>query len=102
MERPRVALAARAATQLVVDAAALVPFGGKNVEPAGGERLFLELLNLFPDRLFARFALRAGLRHRPAPVDAHVGVAAELDVGAAAAMLVAIVTAPGTPACATI
>lgn len=80
----RVALAARAATQLVVDAAAFVPFGGQDVEPAGGKRLFLEFLDLFADRLFARLALRPGLDIGQLLLDAHVGVAAELDVGAAA------------------
>ena len=37
-----IALAAGTAAQLVVDAAALMPLGAENVEPAGGERLFLQ------------------------------------------------------------
>ena len=37
-----VALAAGAAAQLVVDAAAFMAFGGEDVETAGGERLVLQ------------------------------------------------------------
>ena len=64
---------------------ALVPLGADDVEAAGGERLLLELGDL------ARGSPRSG-RSRSAALlevgefvrDAHVGIAAELDVGAAA------------------
>ena len=80
-----VALAAGTAAQLVVDAAALVALGADDVEAAGGERLLLEAGDLGAD-------LAAPARRAPGPAgivgelvaDAHVGVAAELDVGAAA------------------
>ena len=80
----RIALAAGAAAQLVVDAPALVALGADDVEAAGRQRLLLEPRDLGADRLLAA---------RPAPalgspasslLDPHVGVAAELDVGAAA------------------
>ena len=80
-----VALAAGAAAQLVVDAAALVPLGAEHVEAAGGERLFLQ-----PWRLSSRIAFSVASRSGPSRhvaqlvVDAHVDIAAELDVGAAA------------------
>src|SRR3546814_1324625 len=79
-----VALAAGTAAELIVDAAALVPLGRQHEQAAGGERGLLRLGDLGADLL------------RPAPVfglvlhlgellaDQHVGVAAELDVGAAA------------------
>ena len=46
-----IALAAGAAAQLVVDAAAFVAFGGEHVEAAGGERLVLQPLHVLADRL---------------------------------------------------
>ena len=39
----RVALTAGAAAQLVVDAPAFVALGAEHIQPAGGERLFLQL-----------------------------------------------------------
>ena len=56
----RVALAAGAAAQLVVDAARFVAFGGQHVEAAGGNRLFLQALDVVADRLFLGVALGAG------------------------------------------
>ena len=85
-ERPGIALAAGAAAQLVVDAAALVPLGADDAEAAGSaSAICLQPLDLGADLLLA-------LRRAPAPsgmsasscAHAHVGVAAELDVGAAA------------------
>ena len=81
-----VALAAGAAAQLVVDAPALVALGAEHEEAAGGERLLLQPRHLLADRVGARVLLA----RRPVGdvgellADAHVGVAAELDVGAAA------------------
>ncbi len=83
---PGVALAAGAAAQLVVDAAALVPLRADDVEAAGArlERQRLQPLDLGADLLLALVALRP-FRHVGQLVHhAHVGVAAELDVGAAA------------------
>ncbi|MBV6418132.1 MAG: hypothetical protein CMLOHMNK_02925 [Steroidobacteraceae bacterium] len=77
--RPRVALAARAAAQLVVDAAGLVAFGADDVQAAGGQHLVVPLLPLGPHtrpvglRRFRRQRGKLGLE-----------VAAEHDVGAAA------------------
>ena len=90
---PRVALAAGAAAQLVVDPPALVPLGAQHVEATGlGDLLVLGL-----DLLLGRphgvvpgglvLLRRLGRRQPPGPqrlVGDEVGVAAELDVGAAA------------------
>ena len=57
-----VALAAGAAAQLVVDAAAFMALGGEHVEAAGGERLVLQPLDVVADRLILGVALRA-FRH---------------------------------------
>ncbi len=45
----RIALAAGAAAQLVVDAAAFVPLGAEHVEATGRERLFLQARDLLLD-----------------------------------------------------
>ena len=63
-----VALAAGAAAQLVVDAAAFVAFGGEHVEAAGGERLVLQ-----PLRRRSRIGLLRGVALR-----ARLGMSAEL------------------------
>ena len=81
----RIALAAGAAAQLVVDAAAFVTLGAEHVEAAGAKRLVLE-------RRRSRRGSRAPGSRRASPgsmlgelvLDPHLGVAAELDVGAAA------------------
>ena len=93
LRRAGVALAARAAAQLVVDAPALVALGADHVEAARLEHdlaVALDLgLDLRRDRARARPCAAAssgelggdlgfGLAHQ------HVGVAAQLDVGAAA------------------
>ena len=41
-----IALAAGAAAQLIVDAAALMPFGAEHIKSAGGERFFLQARDL--------------------------------------------------------
>ena len=81
-----VALAAGAAAQLVVDAPDLVPLGAEHVKAAGGERLLLEPRDLRADLVGdPRFlALGGSSMSGQLLADAHVGVAAELDVGAAA------------------
>ncbi len=62
----RVALTARPAAQLVVDAAAFVALGAEHVQAAGGQRLFLQARDLPAN--FARCAPRAlRLRRRPVP-----------------------------------
>jgi len=82
---PGIALAAGAAAQLVVDAAALVPLGAEHEQSAGLQRLLLEALHLRLDLSDLRIAL-AGLVGDVLELlaHAHVDVAAELDVGAAA------------------
>ena len=81
-----IALAPGTAAQLVVDAPAFVPFGAEHIEPAGGERLFLQArdlgANLVGARTFLALARILDIGHFLA--DAHVGAAAELNVGAAA------------------
>ena len=83
----RVALAAGAAAELVVDAPALVALGGEHVEAAGREHLRLGVGDLGLDLLAERrgvdvlAGLLGGLELLDHP---HVDVAAELDVGAAA------------------
>ena len=81
-----IALAAGTAAQLVVDAAALVPLGAEHVEAAGGERLVLQTRDLGANFVGARtfLALARILDVGQFLADAHVGIAAELDVGAAA------------------
>ena len=80
-----VALAAGAAAQLVVDAAAFVALGAEDVEAAGGERLLLAGAAT-SSRIAASCASRSGPSGMSASSsrDAHVDIAAELDVGAAA------------------
>src|ERR687897_3845714 len=82
----RIALASRAAAQLVVDAPALMAFGAEHVKAAGSQRLLLQARNLSPDLVRARalLALTGVLDLGDFLADAHVGVAAELDVGAPA------------------
>src|SRR5215831_7864438 len=79
-----IALAAGAAAQLVVDAAALVPLGAEYAQAAGGERLLLQARDLLADRVGAPLALARVLDPGELLADAHVGVAAELNVGATA------------------
>ncbi|MDT4882067.1 hypothetical protein FQZ97_1179830 [compost metagenome] len=45
----RIALTTRTSAQLVVDAAALVTFSGKNVKTTGSERLFFQLCDVSLD-----------------------------------------------------
>jgi hypothetical protein len=97
-----VALTAGTAAQLVVDAAAFVALGADHVEAAGVQRLLLQLFDLGAD-------LRRWLPSRRAL--GHVGQFGSMRMSALPpswmsvprpAMLVAMVTAPGTPAWATI
>src|SRR3546814_11824027 len=55
---PWIALTARAAAQLIVDAAALVAFGAEHEQPAGGEHFVLLDLDLLADALDRLVALR--------------------------------------------
>ena len=82
----RIALAAGAAAQLVVDAPALVALGAEHEQPAGRERGLLQPRDLRADRVGARIAhaRRVVLDVGQFLADAHVGIAAELNVGAAA------------------
>src|SRR5215475_13754249 len=79
-----IALAARAAAQLIVNATAFVPLGAKNIETAGSECLFLQPRNLFTDFVgpgaLLAFPLIVNVAHFLA--NAHIGIAAELNVGA--------------------
>src|SRR6185312_4312462 len=81
-----VALAAGTATQLVVDTPAFVALGAEHEQAAGGKRLFLEARDLGADLvgLWAFLARARVLDLGDLLTDAHVGIAAELDVGAAA------------------
>ena len=95
--RARVALAAGTAAQLVVDAARLVALGADDVQAAGGDHLLVALLpvGLDASRASASSAsleLRRARALRLPPSTMSVP---------RPAMLVAIVTVPGRPACAT-
>ena len=83
-ELPGVALAARAAPELVVDAPALVTLGADHVEAAGGDDLFPLRLHLGADPLDHGVALGLVRDVLGFLAHAHLEVAAELDVGAAA------------------
>ena len=79
-----ISLTAGAPAQLVVDAARFVSLRGQNVKATGLDRLVLEALDVGLDRVFPGGALGA-LRHvGQLALGAHVEIAAELDVGAAA------------------
>ena len=82
---PGVALAAGASAQLIVDAAALVPLRADDAKAAGFRRKSqrLQPLDLGADLLFLLGALGTFGHVRQLVAHAHVGVAAELDVGAA-------------------
>ncbi len=81
-----IALAAGTAAQLIVDAAALMPLGAEHAKPAGGERLLLQARDLGANfggaRAFLPLARILDIGQFLA--NAHVGIAAELNVGAAA------------------
>src|SRR6059058_1087086 len=76
--RARVALAARAAAQLVVDAAGLVALGADDVQPAGGEHLVVPRLPFGAQPLAADLV---ELRRRGGELG--VEIATEHDVGTA-------------------
>ena len=80
----RVALAARASAQLVVDAPALVALRADDVEAAGVDRLLPEVRDFRPDRRLLGGALFLRSVRIDFLLHAHLDVAAELDVGAAA------------------
>lgn len=102
METAGIALTAGTAAQLIVDAAAFVTLGADDVQTAGGENLFLVLFDFFLEFVLYLFNLLRGFVAFQDLFQPHVDVAAQLNVGTAPAILVAMVTAPGTPACATI
>ncbi len=79
-----IALAPRAAAQLIVDAPALVTLGADDIEPAGLDRLLLEDGDLGADGGLLGVALLLRGRRVEFLLDAHLDVAAELNVGAAA------------------
>ena len=86
LRAPRIALTAGSSAQLVVDAPRLVPLGAEHEHAAGGERLLLQAGDLLADHVRPRIAhprLHIGDVGQFL-ADAHVGVAAELNVGAAA------------------
>ena len=80
-----IALAAGAAAQLVVDAAAFMALGADHIEAAGGQRLLLVGGDFGADARRSR-GWRSASSVMPASswLDAHVDIAAQLDVGAAA------------------
>ncbi len=79
-----VALAAGAAAQLVVDAAALMPLAADHEQPAGLAHDVAGGFDLGADRGGATLALFRVRDQREFGLQAHVEIAAELDVGAAA------------------
>ena len=83
---PGVALASGTAAQLVVDAPALVPLGAEHEQAAGAERFLLEASDLraYLRRPRALVAFLPILDVGQFLANAHVGIAAELNVGAAA------------------
>jgi hypothetical protein len=84
-ELPGVALAARAAAQLVVDAARLVALGADDVQAAGGDHLLVQLLPVCAHA--PRCAVPSRLGERLVGLDLldlGIGIAAEHDVRAAA------------------
>ena len=102
LRAPGIALAAGAAAQLVVDAAALVALGADHVEAAGGERLLLELGDLGAD--LGDLAARAPSPSGRSPSSWRMRMSALPPSWMSVprpAMLVAMVIAPGTPAWAT-
>ena len=84
LRRAGVALAARTAAQLVVDAPAFVALRADDVEPARGQRAFLVGGDFGADLRHAACELGFVDDAAEFVADAHVGVAAQLDVGAAA------------------
>jgi hypothetical protein len=80
----RVALAAGAAAQLVVDAPALVALGAEHEEAAGLQRLFLQARDFLADLLDPWRRAPAPSSMSPSSWRCACRVAAELDVGAAA------------------
>ena len=123
----RVALTAASAAELVIDTAGLVPLGTEDAQAARRDDGFLFLVRfrliLIVERiihgavffaLLLRFALQlayevaSSIMSCSTPLFAHalfgeiLGIAAQQDIRAAPAMLVAIVTEPRRPACATI
>ncbi|NDE98669.1 MAG: DUF1549 domain-containing protein, partial [Verrucomicrobia bacterium] len=79
-----IALAAGAAAELVVDAPALVTFRADHVEAAGLDRDLLQARHLGADRLLLGLALGLVLDALELLANPHIGIAAELDVGASA------------------
>ena len=99
-----VALAAGAAAQLVVDAPALVALGAEHEQAAGGERLLLEARDLLADLVCARIACRARAGSSMSVSSWRMRMSTLPPSWMSVprpAMLVAMVIAPGTPACAT-
>ena len=94
--RARVALAAGTAAQLVVDAAGLVTLRADDVQAAGGDHLVVPRL---PFGAHARAAARR--RSRRASASSASRLPPSTMSVPRPAMLVAMVTAPGRPACAT-
>jgi hypothetical protein len=83
--RARVALAARAAAQLVVDPARLVPLGADDLQPPGADHVVVQRLPLLAQLADARGFLVLGDRGiRLDELHLLLDVAAEHDVGAAA------------------
>ena len=100
----RIALTAGAAAQLVVDAAALVALGAEHEQPAGRERRLLQPRDLLADRVRARIA-HARLMSSTSASSWRMRMSALPPSWMSVprpAMLVAMVIAPGTPACDTI
>ena len=98
----RVALAAGAAAQLVVDAPALVALGADHEQPAGRLRAVMRLGDLGADRRLARRARLVLDARRARAVSRMSRLPPSLMSVPRPAMLVAMVTAPGAPAWATI
>src|SRR5207302_8450416 len=79
----RIALTARTSSQLIVDAPRFVALGAEHVQPTGGKRPLFEPRDLSAN-LSGGVLARLRLEAPNLLADAHVGISAELDVGAAA------------------
>ncbi len=99
LEQPGSPLPPRAAAQLVIDPPAVVPLGSEHEQSARSQGLLLQTRHLavYLIGAIAAFTVRdVG----ELELHAHVSIAASWMSMPRPAMLVATVTAPGTPACA--
>ena len=80
---PRIPLPAGTPTQLVINPAAFVPLGAHNIKPACRQRQLLELRHFRTDLRLGHCPLCRIVHIHQFVADAHIGIAAQLDIGAA-------------------